>query len=545
MSEKTAPASRLKLTVVGKFIGIAGAAGLLGLIIILSAVIGIGKVGDQQDRVQAASQANRYAQALRHDLAYSEGWQESMIRLAAIPLEDTTGGLDQENYKGMQASFAETGRTIEALQGMEIGPKQKTVLAEIAANWEEYAQMNEHLVELVRPGGLEAAEAAATYLDDEMWPLYKALDEGVTNFANLSDQRVSQAEESAAQTVTQMHVTVWSVYAFALLALILLTAWIVRALQKAVRSLKAGMAALARGDLTHHTVVASRDELGDMAQDLNVANDSLRRLIQTTAQRGEVVGGAVVSLTATGNQVEHGVSEVDSQAGVVSAATMEVTRSVQTVSAGAEEMGASIREISTNANEAARVAGEATEMAAHTSQIVAKLGASSEEIGEVIRTITAIAEQTNLLALNATIEAARAGEAGKGFAVVAGEVKELAAETGRATEEIGSKITQIQQDTEQAVTAIGQITNIVSSINDYQTTIAAAVEEQTATTNEMSRSVADAANGIEQIAASMASLAQTANESRAAVGAMSAHFVTLSDSTAELKQDLAVFKLED
>ncbi len=141
---------------------------------------------------------------------------------------------------------------------------------------------------------------------------------------------------------------------------------------------------------------------------------------------------------------------------------------------------------------------------------VAKLGESSAEIGEVIKVITSIAQQTNLLALNATIEAARAGEAGKGFAVVANEVKELAKQTAKATEDISRKITAIQTDTKGAVEAIGTITGVISQINDISGTIATAVEEQSATTNEMTRNVADAAKGSGEITHNIAGVAEAA-----------------------------------
>ena len=146
-------------------------------------------------------------------------------------------------------------------------------------------------------------------------------------------------------------------------------------------------------------------------------------------------------------------------------------------------------------------------MAESTNHTVAKLGESSAEIGNVVKVITSIAEQTNLLALNATIEAARAGEAGKGFAVVASEVKDLAQETARATEDISRRVEAIQSDTSNAVAAIGEISQIIARINDYQLTIASAVEEQTATTNEMSRSVSEAASGTTDIAANIGGVA--------------------------------------
>ena len=197
------------------------------------------------------------------------------------------------------------------------------------------------------------------------------------------------------------------------------------------------------------------------------------------ARSAQALGGSSEELTSVSTTIAASAEQASAQANVVSAAAEQVSRNVQTVATGAEEMGASIREIAQNANEAARVAGTAVEVAHATNETVCKLGASSREIGEVVKVITSIAEQTNLLALNATIEAARAGEAGKGFAVVANEVKDLAQETAKATENISRMIEAIQGDTAGAVEAIGQISAVIGQINDYQTTIASAVEEQT------------------------------------------------------------------
>ena len=230
------------------------------------------------------------------------------------------------------------------------------------------------------------------------------------------------------------------------------------------------------------------------------------------AQTAQTLASSSEELTALSQQMGSGASETAAQANVVSAASEQVSKNVQTVATGTEEMSASIREIAKNANEAARVATTAVKVAEATNATINKLGDSSAEIGKVIKVITSIAQQTNLLALNATIEAARAGEAGKGFAVVANEVKELAKETARATEEIGQKIDAIQSDTKGAVAAIGEIGSVINQINDISNTIASAVEEQTATTNEISRNVSEAARGTTEIASNITAVATAAKE---------------------------------
>ncbi|MBN9660824.1 MAG: MCP four helix bundle domain-containing protein [Acidobacteria bacterium] len=246
-----------------------------------------------------------------------------------------------------------------------------------------------------------------------------------------------------------------------------------------------------------------KEDIGRMAQDLH---DSIRSFSQNT----QTVASSAEQLTAVSHQMAGNAEETATQANVVASASDEVSRNVTAVAAGAEQMQASIREIAKNANEAARVARNAVGAAQTTNETVNKLGDSSQEIGKVIKVITSIAQQTNLLALNATIEAARAGEAGKGFAVVANEVKELAKQTAKATEEIGGKIEAIQTDTKEAVKAIGDIGAIINQINDISNSIASAVEEQTVTTNEIGRSVNEAAKGTNAIASNISGVAEAA-----------------------------------
>jgi methyl-accepting chemotaxis protein len=265
------------------------------------------------------------------------------------------------------------------------------------------------------------------------------------------------------------------------------------------------------GDLTIRADVRRADEIGALATAFNGFMDALHGVVSRVSDDAERLGAASTQLQGVSARIGERAQESSAQAGAVSAAADQVSGHVQSVAAGAEQMGASIQEIASSAVEAARVAGEAVEAAQAADASVAKLGQSGAEIGDVVKLITAIAGQTNLLALNATIEAARAGDAGRGFGVVAHEVKELALQTAQATEEIGRRIAAIQADTAVAATGIARIGEVVSVINDYQGTIAAAVEQQTSTTQQMSRSVTEAAAGSSEIAATIQAVAAGAD----------------------------------
>ncbi len=239
--------------------------------------------------------------------------------------------------------------------------------------------------------------------------------------------------------------------------------------------------------------------------------------------------------TVSGNMIAS-MEETAAQANVVNTASQQVSGNINSVAAGMEEMAASIKEIARNSTQAAEIAGTAVTEAQNTNEIVSQLGVSSAEIGEVIKVINSIAEQTNLLALNATIEAARAGEAGKGFAVVANEVKELAKETAKATEDISKKIETIQGDTTKAVKAINEITSIINQVNDISSTIASAVEEQTATTSEIGRSVSEAAKGGTEISENINKVALTAQSSTEQTGDLQTALADLSNMAANLEK---------
>ncbi len=272
--------------------------------------------------------------------------------------------------------------------------------------------------------------------------------------------------------------------------------------------------AVAAGQLTGHLDVTSEDEIGRMGKALNQAVSRLRETIQTIGHNSTTLAGASSELASVSSKMTTDAELTSDKIGIASTSSDQITANAQTVAASTEQLSASINEIAKNTTDAARVANDAVSAAEKTNRTIAKLGESSAEIGKVINVITSIAEQTNLLALNATIEAARAGDAGRGFAVVANEVKELAKETAKATEDIGRRIEAIQGDTQNAVTAIGEISNIINQISDIQNTVASAVEEQTATTSEIGMRISEVAGGSSEITRNMTEVVQVAETTR-------------------------------
>jgi methyl-accepting chemotaxis protein len=249
----------------------------------------------------------------------------------------------------------------------------------------------------------------------------------------------------------------------------------------------------------------------DLTDNVNLMAANLTEQVQQIARVAIAVNNAAELLTAESQSMGATAQETSAQAGTVSSAAEQVSVNTQSVATGIAQMNASIKEIAKSAAEAVTVATSAVKMAETTNETIGKLGIGSAEIGSVVKAIASIAQQTNLLALNATIEAARAGEAGKGFAVVANEVKELAKQTATATEDITKKVEAIQVDTKSSVDAIAQITAIVHQIGDFQTTIASAVEEQTATTAEIARNIHQVAIGSSEIARSITGVADAAD----------------------------------
>ena len=405
--------------------------------------------------------------------------------------QDVTGDVADDVVSATEAADAVSGTGMSA----ELSAEFATIRPDV----DSFGVFVADFVRQAGAGGanaqrnIEQIQARNNVVDDKLG----ALNERVT-------AAIEQDTATMARTASRTEWLVWVMVAVGLVFLVGLAVPMARSILRPVHRLGGVVDALARGDLTQRSGITSRDELGRMAAGLDKALDSIRGSLRTIGANADSLAGAATQLSAVAGQIATAAHDTDVRTSSASAEAEEISRNVQTVAAGSEEMGLSIREISSNTSEAAQIAAVAVSESVRATETIRQLGESSVEIGNVIKLITSIAEQTNLLALNATIEAARAGDAGKGFAVVASEVKDLAQETARATEDIGVRVNAIQQDTGGAVEVISRISEVIAKINDYQTTIASAVEEQTATTAEMSRSISEVASGSGRIAANIA-----------------------------------------
>jgi methyl-accepting chemotaxis protein len=444
------------------------------------------------------------------------------------------------------AKFAEEAqgrRTVEsgaldAARRYSSTTAERAAVDEINAHLDRFNQALDAEFQLYRtdPG---AAVALSNGANRDLRKAYEAAFTEAVTLAKVdvtASSATSNREASRAQNILLLLLGL--VLLCGVIVAVLLSRLITRPLARSVLVLESAAA----GDLTGRVRGSGAREFQRMATATNTMLASTGQAIATIAVTAQTLSASAGQITTLSGKLTASAETAAQRAATVSAAAGQASASVQTVAAAGEEMSATIREISSSATSAAGVASTAVASAEAARATVLKLTTSSTEISSVIKLITAIAEQTNLLALNATIEAARAGDHGKGFAVVAGEVKDLAQETARATGNISRQVATIQSDTVAAMAAIDEIGEVIAKINDYQTTIAGAVEEQAATTNEMGRSAGEASGSTTTIADNITSVAEAAEQTCTHSHEAGQVAVALSHSGADLTNLVAAFK---
>jgi methyl-accepting chemotaxis protein len=415
-------------------------------------------------------------------------------------------------------------------------------LAQVARDVEGYNAFSEQARTDELAGRVQAASVIITVTNAD---ISNKLMSDLGNAQQAADKQASAALASLEAKEQSMSTTAIVVGVLLVSFLVALAVMFLRNVIHPVRQLRTRMEDIAEGDadLTARVSDDRVDEFGDLARAFNLFIERIQGIMIAFSESIVALLSASEALKAITVDTGANADRTAATAESVSTAADMVATHIQAIAAGAEEMGASIGAIASNAEHAAQVANNGRARAEETNARVQRLSVSSAEIGSVVRTISTIAEQTNLLALNAAIEAARAGDAGKGFAVVANEVKDLAAETARATDDITAKVVAIQAETGDAVEAIAEIASVISQISAIQETIASAVEQQNASTSEITRSAADVAGNAGEITTSISAVARAVSDTSVGVSASSETIAELGQLSASLSALVTQFRI--
>jgi len=503
---------------------------------------------DTVRHINAIAEQYRVYQA-RHVMSSAAGEMEKQDGVIAKTAED----------------FAAARKTYAA---MIVSDEERKAFEAFGAHWAAYQQSVPQLLKLSHANN--KAEAAALYLG-ELSHKFTDVRNSLAKLIDINEKGAKDATEAAAANYSSARMITLTMLTVGILIALGAMAFSFFGIARPIGSITGAMGVLAGGDTqTEIPFAARRDEIGRMAAAVQVFKDNMIRARELEAEAAETaartaaqrkadmhrladdfqsaVGEIVETVSSASTELEAAAGTLTKTAevtqelsGTVAAASEQASANVQSVASATEEMTSSVNEISRQVQESSRIAIEAVKQAQQTDARINELSQAAGRIGDVVKLITAIAEQTNLLALNATIEAARAGEAGRGFAVVASEVKALAAQTAKATDEIGTQIAGMQSATQESVSAIKEIGQTIGRISEIASTIAAAVEEQGAATQEIARNVGEAAKGTAQVAANITDVNRGAGETGSASSQVLASAQSLSSESNHLRSEVEKF----
>lgn len=493
---------------------------------------------------------------------------EAQVNLVAGKLAQAANLPSLDSVWGARSEFeAAVARFLRAGMASDSPVRAKVVesLAKLQALGEGDKTVFDH-----RMNELEARQKIFEALEVSR-SLSSELSASVQALADSAQQSSESAADNSHGVVQGGKLQLGIVAVVSFLAAVLI-AWLYvgRNLVRRLLNVSGSMEKLAGGDLTTDVPRDGSDEIARMGDTVQVFKDNAleakrmqgeqeRLKEEAEAQKRdlmlkmagdfeEVIGNALNTVSSSSEQMHASAqamsetaTDASSMSNVVARGAEQAMASVNTVASATEELSSSINEISAQVNKSSEVANDAVGKAKATNEVVKGLAEAAERIGAVVELITAIAEQTNLLALNATIEAARAGDAGKGFAVVASEVKNLAGQTGKATQEISEQINGIQNATEDAVKAIAEITEVVAEVDEIATSIASAIEEQGTATQEIARNAEQAASGTQEVTSNIQGITDAVTRTGSSSSEISTASGDLSQQANLLKQEADKF----
>jgi methyl-accepting chemotaxis protein len=458
----------------------------------------------------------------------------------------------------------------QSYEPMITSPEERALYAEWSKLWDEYKKGTQEVMALSRKAAGQTPHEAHELNTKTVNKIGISADEILKKGIDLNNTGAEKATTDAADSYTSALVMLAVILGVAIIAGVGVSFVVIRDVSSGITSIVEPMQALGRGDLTARVPhQGEKTEIGAMADVLQVFKEALiakksadeaaaqdaeakiergRRVDNITRDFESMIGEIVNTVSSASSQLEASAGTLSNTAArsqelatTVSAASEEATANVQSVASATEELTSSVNEISRQVQDSARMANEAVGQARNTTERVSELSKAATRIGDVVELINTIAGQTNLLALNATIEAARAGEAGRGFAVVASEVKALAEQTAKATGEIGQQITGIQAATQDSVNAIKEISGTIEKLSEISATIASAVEEQGAATQEISRNVQQAAQGTQQVSSNITDVQRGATETGSASSQVLSAAKSLSGDSGRLRAEVSKF----
>jgi methyl-accepting chemotaxis protein len=504
------------LTVKGRLATLAGG---LALMLIVLIVLVSGKFSSVQNDSTQVQQAHAVELAVGH--AY-DAWllddDQSNMYAAVVALRDPKQhDLAETTYGQAVQGYNDAVTNLATATKLSTTSTEKSLLGQLTSNLNDYNGFTNKMRANAVAGDVQGTIHVMTVDNLQPSNALPVLFDKLQKFEN--DRATSLQSQMAGDVKSGKNFLLVG----GLLVLAITIAWIwiaARAVLGPLQTLRDRMTDIAQGegDLTRRVPVTREDEIGAVSHAFNTFAERVQGVFASIASRAGEVGSSSTGLSAVATQMSSTAQDTAGRAAEATTATDEVFSSVQSVSAAVTQMASSIEEISRSASTATQIAQAASEATQSTSATVATLDAASQEIGQVTKVISEIAERTNLLALNATIEAARAGESGRGFAVVATEVKELAQQTARATEDIAAKVVAIQENSQHATGSIANIARVIDEVNQAQSTIAAAVQEQTATANEIGRDIARATQGAERIASTIRTVGEATQETTQGAG---------------------------